>query len=398
MQYNQLRTTRILSIDALRGITILCMIFVNELAGVRDIPQWLKHMPKTADAMSFPDIVFPSFLFIVGMSVPFAINSRLAKGDSWWQLQQHILFRTIGLLVLGVFMVNAEGRYNQAAMPISINLWALLFYAAIFLIWKVYRTTQQKWVYVLKALGTIVLIVLAYIYRGGDGTERLLPHWWGILGLIGWAYVLTCIFYQLLRGNKWLLLAAIVFCITFYCVGYSDFVQDTDGLGWITAQSSNAAHTAIVLCGLLVTLIFFDEQKKETINRRYLQAIILTALFLLAGYLLRPYYKISKVYATPSWCLYCAAICTVIFMFLYWLIDIKQQYRWTRFFQPAAANPLLAYIIPDIIFYLTAFLGISLIPGSLRYGIIGTLWSAFFAVAVMGIVQILNRFKIKLHL
>ena len=399
MQYNQLRTTRILSIDALRGITILCMIFVNELAGVRDIPQWLKHMPKTADAMSFPDIVFPSFLFIVGMSIPFAINSRLAKGDNWWQLQQHILFRTLGLLVLGVFMVNAEGHYNQAAMPISISLWALLFYAAIFLIWKVYRTTPQKFIYLFKALGTIVLIVLAYIYRGGeDGTERLLPHWWGILGLIGWAYICTCLFYQLFRGNKWLLLAAIVFCIAFYCFGYSNFVQDADGLDWITSQSSNAAHTSIVLCGLVVTLIFFDEQKKETINRRYMQAIVLTVLFLLAAYVLRPFYKISKVYATPSWCLYCAAICTIVFMFLHWLIDIKHQQRWTVFFQPAAANPLLAYIIPDIIFYLTAGLGISLLPGSLRYGIIGVIWSAFFAIAVLGIVQILNRFKIKLHL
>src|SRR5437867_9783420 len=77
MRYNQLTDERILSIDALRGITILVMIFVNELAGVRDIPQWMKHMPADADAMTFVDAVFPEFLFIAGMSIPFAINSRL---------------------------------------------------------------------------------------------------------------------------------------------------------------------------------------------------------------------------------------------------------------------------------------------------------------------------------
>lgn len=72
---------RVLSIDAFRGITILVMVFVNELAGVRDIPQWMKHMPANADAMTFVDLVFPAFLFIVGMSIPFALNNRLKKGD-----------------------------------------------------------------------------------------------------------------------------------------------------------------------------------------------------------------------------------------------------------------------------------------------------------------------------
>ncbi len=131
MRYNKLSNERILSIDAFRGITILVMIFVNELAGIRDIPAWMKHMPADADAMSFVDMVFPAFLFIVGMTIPFAINSRLAKGDSFMQLQQHILFRTLGLLVLGFFIVNAEGGYSEVLMGISINLWALLFFAAV---------------------------------------------------------------------------------------------------------------------------------------------------------------------------------------------------------------------------------------------------------------------------
>src|SRR3982751_1256189 len=122
MRYNLLSKQRILSIDAFRGITILVMVFVNELAGVRNIPALVKHMPADADAMSFVDVVFPAFLFIVGMSIPFAINNRLKKGDSVKQLQQHILFRTLGLLVLGFFMVIAEGGYDEALMHMSINL------------------------------------------------------------------------------------------------------------------------------------------------------------------------------------------------------------------------------------------------------------------------------------
>src|SRR5215471_20726784 len=138
MQYNLLTKQRILSIDTLRGITILVMIFVNELAGVRDISPWMKHMPADADAMSFVDVVFPAFLFIVGMAIPFAINRRLEKGDNLYQVQLHILFRTLGLLVLGFFLVNTEGGYNEEGMGMSINLWALLFFAAAILIWKQY--------------------------------------------------------------------------------------------------------------------------------------------------------------------------------------------------------------------------------------------------------------------
>ncbi|HRN54965.1 MAG TPA: DUF5009 domain-containing protein, partial [Agriterribacter sp.] len=106
-----LQPQRILSIDAFRGITILVMVFVNELAGVRDIPWWMKHVHADADAMTFVDVVFPAFLFIVGMSVPFALNNRIQKGDSFPRLQWHIVWRTLGLLVMGVFMVNGEGGY-----------------------------------------------------------------------------------------------------------------------------------------------------------------------------------------------------------------------------------------------------------------------------------------------
>ena len=46
---------RIASIDAFRGLTILVMVFVNQLAGVSGVPQWARHMKADADAMSFVD-------------------------------------------------------------------------------------------------------------------------------------------------------------------------------------------------------------------------------------------------------------------------------------------------------------------------------------------------------
>lgn len=397
MRYNQLTNERVLSIDAFRGITILVMIFVNELAGIRDIPSWMKHMPRDADAMSFVDVVFPAFLFIVGMSIPFAINSRLAKGCSFFQLQQHILFRTLGLLVLGFFMVNAEGGYNEKAMGMSINLWALLFFAAVIVIWKVYRTPNRTFVYILRTVGFIVLLVLALVYKSEDGGP-ITPRWWGILGLIGWAYLYSCAIYQLFRGNKYLLILMIGVCIAFYATGKMAVVERSNWIHWISAQSGNAAHTSIVLCGMVLSLLFFDKVKAMPDRLRFLQVLAFAASLFVAGYFLRPYFKISKIYATPTWCLYSAGFCTLLFSFLYWLIDKKKIQGWTNFFKPAASNPLLAYIIPDIIYYLTALIGISLFPDNLRYGLPGILWAAVFAVAVMGVVVLLKRTKLKLQL
>ena len=397
MQYNKLSNRRVLSIDALRGITILVMIFVNELAGSEDIPRWMKHMHADEDAMSFVDVVFPGFLFIVGMSIPFAINSRLAKGASFWQLQGHILFRTLGLLVLGVFMVNAEDGYNEQLMGMSIYLWGILFLIAVVLIWKVYYTKNKTFIYIMKGIGIAMLVALAVIYKSKDDGP-ITPHWWGILGLIGWAYLYSCIFYQLCRGNMYALTAFIAICVLWYCAAKTAYVQATPWLHFIPAQSGNAAHTSVVLCGMVTSLIFFDETRPAAIGARYIKAIAFIAILFIAGTLLRPYYFISKIHATPTWCLYSAGIMAVLFCFLYWLIDMRHVDKWTAFFKPAASNPLLTYIIPDFIFYLTAFLGISLFPDSLNHGWMGMLWSAFFAVAVMGIAMLLNKAKLRLQL
>jgi len=397
MQYNKISNRRVLSIDALRGITILVMVFVNQLAGCDDIPAWMKHMPRDADAMSFVDVVFPGFLFIVGMSIPFAINSRLAKGAGFWQLQWHIIFRTLGLLVLGVFTVNIESGYNEQATGIPIGLFGVLFIIAAVLVWKVYYSKNKALVYSLKGLGLVMLIILAFIYKSKNG-DHITPKWWGILGLIGWAYLYSCIFYQLVKGNKLWLIFIIAVCTAWYGIAKMDAVANTAWLHFIPAQRGNAAHTSVVLCGMVMSLVFFDDSKPLGIKTRYLQAMVFIVLLFVAGALLRPYYFISKIYATPTWCLYSAAIMAMLFCFLYWLIDMRHIEKWTNFFKPAAANPLLTYIIPDFIDYVTTLFGISLFPDAWNHGLPGMLWSAFFAIAVMGIAILLNRLKLRLQL
>src|SRR2546423_15699493 len=77
---------RVWSVDVLRGLVMFTMVFVNDVAGVDAAPWWMKHYEESGrgkNGMTFVDVVFPAFLFIVGLSIPLAVEARRAQGDSW---------------------------------------------------------------------------------------------------------------------------------------------------------------------------------------------------------------------------------------------------------------------------------------------------------------------------
>ena len=114
------------AIDMLRALTMFTMIFVNDFWKVHDVPHWLEHAVYGEDFMGLADIVFPCFLFAVGMSIPYAIERRYAKGFSAESTLGHILSRTFALLVMGAFITNSEFRLSpEAPYPIGVY-WFLM--------------------------------------------------------------------------------------------------------------------------------------------------------------------------------------------------------------------------------------------------------------------------------
>ncbi|MCL4638044.1 MULTISPECIES: hypothetical protein [Olivibacter] len=83
MNVKKVASERILSVDIMRGLTLLLMLFVNDLFEP-GVPAWLLHTKVNVDGMELADWVFPGFLFIVGVSAPYAIRSRLNKGLIGW--------------------------------------------------------------------------------------------------------------------------------------------------------------------------------------------------------------------------------------------------------------------------------------------------------------------------
>src|SRR5579859_1962862 len=179
---------RIASIDILRAITMVLMIFVNDLWSLRDIPKWLEHVEQGVDGIGLADTIFPAFLFIVGLSIPFSLDSRRAKGDTGGKLAQHVLVRTLALLVMGVFLVNGE-EINEAASGLPRLLYNTLCCTSFLLIWNAYpKAGNRRAILFARGAGILTLVTMAITYRGGENAGYFSPKWWGILGLIGWAY------------------------------------------------------------------------------------------------------------------------------------------------------------------------------------------------------------------
>lgn len=379
------------------------MIFVNDLASIQDVPSWLKHAPSEADAMTFADLVFPAFLFIVGMAILFAIHRRIACGETIASIWKHILIRTAGLLVVGVFMVNSQS-INPAASGMSYPLWSLLLYLAVILIWNQYPNAQGRKRLLspfARAAGLMILTFLAITYRAGEGSEIhwLRTSWWGILGLIGWAYLVCCAVYFLSRNNLPAMIGMLRLFIALYISdrnGRLDFLAPITQYLWLGGHIAD--HSSITLAGVIVATTFLDGSSDQTSWSRMKWIATFAVMLYLAGYLLRPLYGISKINATPTWCLYSSSLCCCAFLLLYWLVDIIGFKKWAQFLKPAGENPLLAYILPEIFYALMGILGIQFIAQYFGTGLSGIARSLAFALLMLWLTNLLTKCKIRLHL
>ncbi|MCF7832347.1 MAG: DUF5009 domain-containing protein [Candidatus Marinimicrobia bacterium] len=397
MNTNQLTSNRIVSIDVFRGLTILLMIFVNDVAGVSNIPSWLKHAPQGSPGMTFVDVVFPAFLFIVGLSIPFALAQRQKKHPerSVWL---HIVIRTAGLIVLGLLMLN-----GPAVNSMNTAWWNVLMYLGAILFWTAWPTGESKKGYhqIFKWLGLAILITLLILYRrsGSNGETWIITGWWGILGEIGFAYLCTAILYLLLKNKPALLYMVPFGAVLLYI---ADRSGQLDFLGQIKTifypGSHFGTHVLITFSGLIVGKWLYD--LKKTNNKALMRNMGIFALILtVAAYFLYGLYGIDKIAATPSWALYSTAICVLLFMLIYWLMDIKGYQGIYGFFKPVASNPLLAYLLHVMFIYVFRLIGFSSFYGNeLGSGIIGLARSIVYTAFIYLITRLLTKAGVRLKL
>lgn len=392
---------RILSIDIFRGLTMMLMIFVNDFWTLEGVPKWLEHAKSGEDYLGFSDIIFPAFLFIVGLSIPFAIDARRAKGENTRQILTHILIRTLALLAMGVFIVNLENIDGQRVV-IGRYGWGILMAVAFFLIWNRYpQNTDKKKLYIfLQLLGVALLVVLYILYAGGsaENPKVFQKHWWGILGLIGWAYLVCSSAYVFTQGKLWPVVAVWIFFCLFNVAalaGWLAFLSPMHNLYlWPVGNGSMMAFTM----GGVVASVIFQQQKQKGIHWSFVVILLsLAVASFLFGFITRPYWGVSKLGATPAWIGYCTGISLICYAFLFWLVDMQGKKNWAKFLKPAGVSTLTCYLIPYLWYPVIALLGISL-PLMLRTGIVGLAKSLLFALLIIAITALLNKAYIRLKI
>jgi predicted acyltransferase len=384
----------------MRGLTLVLMLFVNDL-NMNVAPAWLGHRPADFDGMGLADWVFPGFLFIVGMAIPFAFSKRFSSGQSIYDISRHILTRSLSLIVIGVLMLNI-GRVNPELTGISKNLWALLMYLGVFLFWNDYPDKENKFftIIALKFTGLAIFVFLIFKFRSGqfENNGSLVTSWWGILGLIGWGYLVSAFTYVLCRDS---ILKTSLFALFFLVM---NMLSDWKLLGFLDPLKPvfgiiiDGNVPFIVLSGLIGGLII---KKIPVIDFKKVISIFtgLGVLYIISGFILRKWFIISKIQATPSWGMICNGISFIIFILLYWIADVRNKINWASFLQPAGENSLTTYIAPDILYYLIWSSGFPLLIYKQSHEpLIVIAGSIIWALLMVGLTSLLVRLKIKLKI
>jgi heparan-alpha-glucosaminide N-acetyltransferase len=353
--------TRITSIDALRGFVMFMMIFVNDLAGAPEkiVPDWMCHFsdrhPESSSGMTFVDMVFPAFLFLVGMSIPFALGLRLNRGEPACKIFRHVVTRTLALLALGILMVNGESGGTA--------LWAAtMFLSGIFAFCQITPRNPKpetaafwkQFNVAVRSLGFVGMLYSALVFRSRHGHRMLTlwpfhlnTDWYGILGLIGWAYLAAAILFLIFRTHRTALLGCVALMTCFFIADKHHFFDHFWPARFVDFGGTLGSQAAITVAGLLLATILVTPDMTAVKARIRFTALFVVG-FAFAALLLTGLYGISKDQATPAWCLWSCAITAALWLGFYYFCDVKPVPLIARPLAVAGQNVLLAYLLSEM--------------------------------------------------
>tara|TARA_Y100000817_G_scaffold76561_1_gene58909 strand:- start:467 stop:1597 length:1131 start_codon:yes stop_codon:yes gene_type:complete len=376
------------------------MLWVNDFWTLSSIPKWLKHAVSGEDYLGFSDLIFPWFLFAIGLSIPFAFEGRLLKGEDNVTIGKHIILRTIALLVMGLFHMNME-MYNHQLSFISKPIFVIISTLAFFMIWNDYSSLNGKnnfFYKLLPFLGVTVLIIMFFIYCGQDYDGNAIGfsiHWWGILGLIGWVYNITAWTYFVFKKS------IVALSLAFFISMILNFMDNSDIsyaiFSWQKADwiPGSGGLQALSFGGIITSLCLI--RYKSNVRTLYGVLSFAGLLSLLSGLFLRKYFIISKIAGTPSWILISMSTAIFLFIFLHWVVDLKKQLRWYEPISIAGTATLTCYLIPYFYYSVRTLTGFQL-PIFLTTGIIGLFKSMLYSFLIIILARIVSKSLIRLKI
>ncbi len=357
---------RYLALDVLRGLTIAFMIIVNTPGSWRDLYAPLAH----ADWHGFTptDLVFPTFLFVVGNAMSFAMKKLQ-------EIPRSEFFRKVGKRTLLIFVIgwllNAFPffDYNEAGEMVFIDLSEVRFFG------------------VLQRIALSYFFAALILYFGGEklgwifsGLALLL--YWPIMYFFGDA------------GDPYSLVGNAAIKLDLMVVGAERMYMgegipfDPEGI------LSTLTSIVNVIAGYLAGKMIQAKGNTRTTVRNLLAIGVVLILFSYAWDLLFPINK--KIWTSP-YVLVTVGWDLIILSGLIFVIEVQKITKWTYFFQVYGRNPLILYVLSGIVISL-----ISMIPvgeGNLRgliYETAYTSWlgpknaSFLFAISYMLLIWLIG--------
>lgn len=307
------RSSRLLSLDVFRGMTIAAMITVNNTGNGKPY-RLLRH----ADWNSWTptDLVFPFFLFIVGVSMMLSFQKRREKGDTPAQILKHSAVRALIILALGIFL---------SGFPFF-NLQTWRFYGVL------QRTAICYIVASLLSLYTSVRVrawICAVILTGYYAVLRFFP-------VPGFGMPGRDVSFLDKVGNLAAWLDRLLMPGRLY-----ERTRDPEGL------LSTFPAIVTVLAG-----VFVGEWLLRNRNRRSAPKMLacVGAIAFFTAEILHIWFPINKKMWTSSFVLMAAGLAMIVFAGCYWMLDVKQfRSRLASFFLVFGTNAIFAYTVAELI-------------------------------------------------
>jgi len=306
------KSKRLISLDAFRGITIASMILVNNAGNWSAVYPPLEHAKW--HGWTLTDLIFPFFLFIVGVAIVFAFSKRIDTGQSKKKLYLKILKRTLILFGLGL-LLNAFPFFHLSTWRIPGVLQRIAITYAIASI--IVLNTNIKWqAYIAAGLLIIYWIIMKLVPVPGYGAGVLEPQG-NLCGFIDGI---------LLKGHTWMYAPAKGF--------------DPEGLlSTIPAISS-------VLFGVLTG--HWLKAKKSNLEKVVMLFVVGIAAIIL-GEIISIWFPINKNLWSSSYTVFTTGMALLFLGMCYWLIDIKGYKKWTIPFLVFGSNAITVYTLSGLL-------------------------------------------------
>ena len=325
------QSSRLLSLDILRGITIAGMILVNNPGSWGSIYAPLRHAEW--NGLTPTDLVFPFFMFIMGISSYFSLRKyqfKLSKSLAWKIVKRTVLIYAIGLAIAWF----SKFCYGLAGSDAALPLWERIGNAA-----NSFST--------LRLVGVMPRLALCYFFA--SLVAVLIRHKF-IPWLIGGILALYAII--LLMGHGYdFSHENIIYIVDNAILGdahmYQGLVVDGKNMAFdpegLLSTLPCIAHVLIgLMCGEAI-------MKTKDNNKRISDLFIVGTILTFSGLLLSYGLPINKNIWSPTFVLTTCGLGASLLGLLIWIIDIKGYKLWCRFFESFGINPLFLYVLGGVL-------------------------------------------------